>query len=126
MQKHYCRGFLYLCGVEVRWEGLEAVDYDQPVVGMFSHGSNMDPMILASGPLAYKSVPASSRTAAAAALLVHCQTTSHSRTSCDCALLSGGRPHRPPLLLFSHSHTECSASRLTGRCRCCGCSAPSL
>ena len=54
VQKHYCRGFLYLCGVEVRWEGLDRVNYEQPVVGMFSHASNMDPMILASGPLAYK------------------------------------------------------------------------
>ena len=54
VQKVYCRGFLYLCGVEVKWEGLDAVDYCQPVVGMFSHGSNMDPMILASGPFAYK------------------------------------------------------------------------
>jgi hypothetical protein len=55
VQKHYCRGFLYLCGVEVKWEGLEGLDYQRPVVGMFSHGSNMDPMILASGPFAYKS-----------------------------------------------------------------------
>ena len=54
VQKLYCRGFLYLCGVEVRWLGLERLDYAQPVVGMFSHASNMDPMILASGPFAYK------------------------------------------------------------------------
>ena len=23
VQKHYCRGFLYLCGVTVRWEGMD-------------------------------------------------------------------------------------------------------
>ena len=23
IQKHYCRGFLYLCGVTVRWEGID-------------------------------------------------------------------------------------------------------
>ena len=23
VQKHYCRGFLYLCGVTVRWEGID-------------------------------------------------------------------------------------------------------
>jgi 1-acyl-sn-glycerol-3-phosphate acyltransferase len=54
VQKHYCRGFLWLCGVEVSWEGLEGVDYSRPVVGMFSHASNLDPMIVASGPLAFK------------------------------------------------------------------------
>ena len=90
VQKHYCRGFLYLCGVTVQWQGIEHLvsttclvsastlhlllvasvadgvacelgvlvvveqDYGQPVVGMFSHASNMDPMILASGPFAYK------------------------------------------------------------------------
>ena len=54
VQKHYSRGFLFLCGVDVRWEGLDGLDYEQPVVGMFSHASNMDPMILASGPFAFK------------------------------------------------------------------------
>ena len=23
VQKHYCRGFLYLCGVTVQWDGIE-------------------------------------------------------------------------------------------------------
>ena len=54
VQKQYCRGFLYLCGVEVSWEGREAVDFSLPVIGMFSHASNLDPIIVASGPLAFK------------------------------------------------------------------------
>jgi len=35
-------------------DGLENIDTYHSTVGMFSHGSNLDPFIVASGPLAFK------------------------------------------------------------------------
>jgi hypothetical protein len=52
--KLFARGVLYLSGVSVSWEGLSYLDYDSAFVGMFSHASNLDPVIVASGPLAFK------------------------------------------------------------------------
>lgn len=54
VQKVYARGFLFICGIDVEWAGLEKVIYDQSTIGMFSHASNLDPVIVASGPLAWK------------------------------------------------------------------------
>jgi hypothetical protein len=49
VQKFFSRGYLYVCGVEVLWEGLETFDPVRGTIGMFSHGSNLDPFIVASG-----------------------------------------------------------------------------
>jgi len=54
VQKFYARGFLFLCGVRVYWHGMEHIDYTTSTIGMFSHASNLDPFIVASGPLAFK------------------------------------------------------------------------
>lgn len=53
-QKWYSRGFLALCGVRVTFHGLDQIDDKNAVIGMFSHASNLDPVIIASGPLAWK------------------------------------------------------------------------
>jgi hypothetical protein len=54
IQKFYARGFLFLCQIKVTWIGTEYVNYDASTLGMFSHASNLDPIIVASGPLAWK------------------------------------------------------------------------
>jgi 1-acyl-sn-glycerol-3-phosphate acyltransferase len=54
VQKWYARSFLYLAGVRVQWHGLENLRSDQSTIGMFTHASNLDPFIVASGPLAFK------------------------------------------------------------------------
>jgi len=54
VQKYFSRGFLISADVTVSWEGINDIDTDHNTVGMFSHGSNLDPFILASGPLAFK------------------------------------------------------------------------
>lgn len=53
-QKFFARGFLFLCGIRVVFHGLQNVQYDASTIGMFSHASNLDPVIVASGPLAWK------------------------------------------------------------------------
>ena len=53
-QKWYSRGFLWLCGVRVTFHGLQHIDFVHSTIGMFSHASNLDPVIVASGPLAWK------------------------------------------------------------------------
>jgi len=54
VQKLYARSFLFLAGVQVQWHGLKHLRTDQSTIGMFTHASNMDPFIVASGPLAFK------------------------------------------------------------------------
>lgn len=53
-QKFFARGFLFLCGIRVVFHGLENVEYNSSTIGMFSHASNLDPVLVASGPLAWK------------------------------------------------------------------------
>ena len=43
-----------MSGVRVVWHGLEHIDYSASTIGMFTHASNLDPFVVASGPLAFK------------------------------------------------------------------------
>lgn len=54
IQKYFARGFLGLCGIRVGWRGLDSLAMDESTLAMFSHASNLDPVIAASGPLAFK------------------------------------------------------------------------
>lgn len=57
MQMTVCRTFLAIFGIQVDWYGLENIPEDntaEPVVIMFNHSSNLDPIVVGSGPLAAK------------------------------------------------------------------------
>jgi hypothetical protein len=54
VQKYFARGVLAITGICVRWNGKQRMPLDEASLCMFSHASNLDPFIVASGQYAFK------------------------------------------------------------------------